>query len=633
MNDTINLETIMGAAGPLGEQVKALFDTLAPAFLVINGAGLALGIFILMYSIVAGVTQTAHEGQFMGKRFSSVWLPIRLVNGVALLIPVWGGMAAAQKIVLWFAAAMGIGLANLAADALTIPNPQFFIPGPTAQQLAQQEFIRQSCIAGMNIGYQGYAEIGDGVMPPREDMCGTVTWPVAGVDVDMSDGTIARKLLDARQKAFKGMSDKLQKIAEADYRQGLDASELKAQIEMAAQEYSLAMKVAGGEFAQHNDQALQQKPNFIEFGFNGSFSAMKQQQIAAAIAALPQVGDTVDANQSAFADMSPVKCEGCPLPTWWDMRHSLSYRLGIDLVTTGGVPPLVAPGPTNISAGSAASPHAKTDGDSFTQKIFGKVFDGIKEWAANWALGGASNPILYAQSLGQNLLNAIGIAGVVAIGLAMVPAIGTPVMPMFLSIAIPLSALAIALASYAPLIPSILWLMALVSWIVLILEGLLGSVLWALIHLEPEGEGMGNRTQRGYLFLADLFFRPAFLVIAFAAANIILIFVAGLSNGFFVKALSGYEIGGLGSFVGLLGALGVYVMVLVGLVSRVYAQCLSIPDQIMLWLGGMGTSPSVSHTDAHSVSGQQVGDAARGLSNVRTTPKTKPDAGTDTKVS
>lgn len=622
----------MGAAGPLGEQIRALFDSLAPAFLVINGAGLALGIFILMYSIVAGVTQTANEGQFLGKRFSSIWMPIRMVTGAALLVPIFGGMAAAQKIVLWFAV-VGVGLANLAADALTIPNPQFFVSGPVAQQLAQKEFIRQSCIAGMNIGYQGYAEIGD-VMPPRDDMCGAVTWPSAGVDVDMSDGTIARKLLDARQKAFKGMSDKLQKIAEADYRrQSLDASQLKAQIEMAAQEYSLAMKAAGGEFAQHNDQASQQKPNFIEFGFNGSFSAMKQQQIAAAIASLPQVGDTVDANQSAYADISPVKCEGCPLPTWWDMRHSLSYRLGIDLITTGGVPPLVSPGPTNISAGSAASPHAEADGDSFTQKIFGKLGDGIKEWAANWALGGASNPILYAQNLGQNLLNAIGIAGVVAIGLAMVPAIGTPVMPMFLSISIPLSAMAIALASYLPLIPSIMWLMSTVSWIVLMLECLLGSALWALIHFDPEGEGMGNRTQRGYLVLADLFFRPSFLVIAFAAANIILIFVAGLSNGFFVKSLSGYEVGGLGSLIGFLGELGVCAMVQLGLVSRVYAQCMAIPDQIMMWLGGMGTSPSVSHTDAHSVSGQQVGDAARGLSNVRPTPQTKPDAGTDTKIS
>jgi conjugal transfer/type IV secretion protein DotA/TraY len=634
MNDAINFETILGAAGPLGEQVKALlFDTLAPTLLVINGAGLALGIVILMYSIVAGVAQTAHEGQFMGKRFSSIWLPIRLVTGAALLIPAWGGIAAAQKIVLWFAV-MGIGLANLAADALTIPNPQFFIPGPTAQQLAQQEFIRQSCKVGINFGYQGLAGLipEGGYMAPREDICGAVTWPVADTDVDTSDGSPAGTLLQARQKTFKAMSDKLHKIAEADYIHRLEAEDLKAQIELAAQEYSLSMKSAGADLVQQKKQAQQQKPTFIEFGFIGSFSSIKQQQIATAIAALPKISGTQDADTSAYGEVSLMgkQCSDnyCP-PSWWDMRNSLSARLGIDL-TSGGKPPTLAH-LQNASAGSTSSPYTAADGDGLIRKLLGNV--SLKEWAANWATGGATSPILYAQNLGQNLLNIIGAAGAVAVILAMVPAFGTPVMPVFISVAIPLSAMAIALASYVPLIPSILWLMALVSWIVLILEGLLGSVLWALIHLDPEGEGMGSRAQRGYLFLADLFFRPAFLVVAFAAANIILIFVAGLSNGFFVKALSGYEIGGLGSLIGFLGALGVCVMVLVGLVSRVYAQCLSIPDQIMMWLGGMGTSPSVSHTDAHSVSGQQVGDAARGLSNVRPAPKTKPDAGTDTKVS
>lgn len=636
MNDTINFETIMGAAGPLGEQVKALFDTLAPAFLIINGAGLVLGIVILMYSIVAGVAQTAHEGQFMGKRFSSVWLPIRLVTGAALLIPVWGGMAAAQKIVLWFAI-MGIGLANLAADALTIPNPQFFIPGPAAQQLAQQEFIRQSCKTGINFGYEGLAALPDGgYIPPRDDICGSVTWPSAGVDVDTTAGSPAKMLLDARQKAFKAMSDKLQKIAEADYSNRLEAEDLKAQIELAAQEYSLSMKSVGADLAQQKDQAQQQKTNFIEFGFAGSFSSVKQQQIATAVAALPKISGSQDADTSAFSEesLSGKQCSNnyCP-PTWWDMRHSLSARLGIDL-TSGGKPPTLAH-LQNASAGSTSSPYSSSsasDGNEMIVKMFGKM--SLKEWAANWAMDGATNPILYAQSLGQNLLNIIGVAGGVAIILAMVPAFGTPVMPVFLSIAIPLSAMAIALASYVPLMPSIFWLMTLISWIVLILEGLLGSVLWALIHLDPEGEGMGNRTQRGYLLLADLFFRPAFLVIAFATANIILIFVAGLTNGFFAKTLADYEIGGLASLIGFGGAIGICILVLVSLVSRVYAQCLAVPDQIMTMLGGVGTGASVSHSDTNPVSGQPVAEAARGLSNIRSTPNLKPStAGTDTKVS
>lgn len=596
-----------------------------------------MGLAILIYALVSGVAQTAHEGQFLGKRFSSVWLPIRLLTGTLLLIPVWGGMAAAQKIVLWFAV-MGIGLGNLAADALTIPNVKFFVSGPVAQQLAQKEFIRQSCIAGLQFSYSSYASYmpDSGFMPPDETLCGNVTWPSPDVDEDTTTGAVAASL-EARKKAFSVMSDKLKKVAVEDYYQEYDAETLKSFISDAAAEYSSNMKSMGAELAkaENGSNATEQKSttNFIEFGFVGSFSAIKQQQISNAVSTLPQIASTEEANVSFYGDdfnRDPSICRSdlCPI-SWWKMRHSLSQRLGVDL-TSGGQPPLRAH-MTNSTAGGTGAPFQASDGDGLINKLFGKL--SVKEWAANWAVGGATNPILYAQNLGQNLINAIGIAGVVAVGLAMIPAIGTPVMPAFLSIAIPLSALAIALASYLPLIPSILWLMAIVSFIVLILEGLLGGVLWALIHLDPEGEGMGNRSQRGYLFLADLFFRPAFLVIAFAAANIILIFVAGVTNGLFVKSMGNYEVGGLGSLIGFLGALGVFVMVQVGLVGRVYAQSLAIPDQIMTWLGGISTSPSVTNADANPINGQQVGEAARGLSNIRTTAKQKPNAGTDTKVS
>ena len=69
----------------------------------INLALLAIGGLLLTYNIVAGLLQTAHEGEFLGRRWSSLWAPLRVLFAVALLIPVpgLGGYNVIQGGVAW----------------------------------------------------------------------------------------------------------------------------------------------------------------------------------------------------------------------------------------------------------------------------------------------------------------------------------------------------------------------------------------------------------------------------------------------------------------------------------------------------------------------------------------------------
>ena len=86
---------------PILEPIKAL-----------NSGALIVGGILAAYTILAGTVGTAHDGQMLGKKLSSVWVPIRYSIGTALVLPViGGGYCVIQLLVMWVIV-QGIGLAG-----------------------------------------------------------------------------------------------------------------------------------------------------------------------------------------------------------------------------------------------------------------------------------------------------------------------------------------------------------------------------------------------------------------------------------------------------------------------------------------------------------------------------------------
>ena len=56
-------------------------------FGVFNAAVLALGGIVVMYTLIVGTMNTAQEGQMLGQKWSSIWIPVRATIGLAFLIP------------------------------------------------------------------------------------------------------------------------------------------------------------------------------------------------------------------------------------------------------------------------------------------------------------------------------------------------------------------------------------------------------------------------------------------------------------------------------------------------------------------------------------------------------------------
>ena len=82
------------------ERTPTLFSRLIG---VMNLAVISVAGILFFYNVVVALLQTAHEGVLFGGRFSSLWVPLRILLAIALLLPVpgLGGYNLIQTSVAW----------------------------------------------------------------------------------------------------------------------------------------------------------------------------------------------------------------------------------------------------------------------------------------------------------------------------------------------------------------------------------------------------------------------------------------------------------------------------------------------------------------------------------------------------
>lgn len=128
-------------------------DLMGPLLGTFNAAVLTIGGLIAAYVMVVGTIQTAHDGEMLGKRWSSIWVPIRTALGVALAVPI-KGYCLAQIIVVWLAL-QGVGLADkvwtsfatgTVASGDLVMNPH----NPRVSGLAEQILASLVCVEAIN---------------------------------------------------------------------------------------------------------------------------------------------------------------------------------------------------------------------------------------------------------------------------------------------------------------------------------------------------------------------------------------------------------------------------------------------------------------------------------------------------
>lgn len=140
-----NLQTGQ-ADGVLGSMMK-----------VFNSAVLFLGMLFVGYTTVKGTVDSAHDGEILGKKMSSIWIPLRTVGGTALLLPLGSGYSLIQIGILWLAL-QGVGVADAVWKAAIeqinrdnmISRPMI----PDSRPLAANILKFEVCAAAMNKQFQ-----------------------------------------------------------------------------------------------------------------------------------------------------------------------------------------------------------------------------------------------------------------------------------------------------------------------------------------------------------------------------------------------------------------------------------------------------------------------------------------------
>ena len=168
---------------------------------------------------------------------------------------------------------------------------------------------------------------------------------------------------------------------------------------------------------------------------------------------------------------------------------------------------------------------------------------------------------------------------------------------------------------YIPMIPFIHWWGGITQYVVSVFEGLAASPLWAFAHLDAEGEGMGQKAERGYLFLMNVLFRPALMVIGFVLAAAVVTPLGSVLVYLFVQAMANAQGNSVTGVASVIGYLIIFFVMMSTLVGTIFNAITVLPDQIIGWVGhvtGMEIGKQVEgRVNAMFVGGSRtVGSAA-----------------------
>lgn len=160
---------IFGSVGnlisPGGQGGATVLNIVGTMMNYLNTLGLTVGAFLLVYIIVVGLLRTAAEGEFLGKSWSSVWVPIRMLMGIAGLFPI-GAYSALQVMMMWIVV-QGVGAGDtLWTTALnyinTMGSPLATVSISSLSTQQNMEYLFQSLICQASAKEKSNAQVTNG---------------------------------------------------------------------------------------------------------------------------------------------------------------------------------------------------------------------------------------------------------------------------------------------------------------------------------------------------------------------------------------------------------------------------------------------------------------------------------------
>ena len=151
---------------------------------------------------------------------------------------------------------------------------------------------------------------------------------------------------------------------------------------------------------------------------------------------------------------------------------------------------------------------------------------------------------------------------------------------------VPAFVLGLMFGVYIPFIPFLTWFAALIAYFASVIEGLVAAQVWGFSHIEAEGEGMGQKAGRGYVFALNLLLRPPLMIVGFFFGSAISVLLGTVFFQLFTPAFANVQGDTMTGLLIQFGALCVVMITIVTLVQSCFNLIFEVPDRVIGWLGG-----------------------------------------------
>lgn len=578
-----------GLGGPQGAEL------MLEIFSVFNLVALAIISALFIWVLSIAVAGTAHEGTPFGKRYSSLWMPVRFVGAMGALAPIFKGLSLFQ-VALLACIGWSINLGNhvweLGVDYFVEHGGQLTIQAPS-QNVTQYAAVANGALESLTLQHYLQRRRGLAVTPGGEWGYGSDIFGRGGryrfrfngnagaISVECVDASDALCLgkRNAVQTAISSLTPVAAQLADPDT--PADAIDPLAL-------HRAANAVNADILAGLQDYARQGRLRSKLDAFRSTADGYGWFVAGASYWSISWINQETRAAMYAGLEYEPPEWTRSE---WLGMTHGFADADAVRERVENYVKSAHA---ARRGVPAALSQPSVTDETGWFGKVLGTIRATINNTIAGSiipeavALLSRHDPIMALSSVGDYLIGA-GWALVTALGAATffsADAAGSIVSFALFAGVMPLILFGLALAYYLPAIPFIRWISALAGWVLLIVESLVAAPLWICAHALPEGEGAaGQHGRRGYLLFLGVILRPPLMVAGFFGA-VILMNVLGrlLGQGFeiLVSGAAQTKMLGVTGTISMVVILGIIVMMLA---NKFFSLIHYLPEHVTGWIG------------------------------------------------
>lgn len=626
------LSQIFGGLTPLAGD-----DAFKSAITTFNGAVLIVGGILATYTLLAGTLGTAHDGEMLGKKFSSVWIPIRYALGTALVLPVLnGGYCVMQQLVMW-CILQGVGLANTVWIAY-LQSPTLMAPVTMTTSHKQEVLVFARNVALAQICTQANAivlnegntagglidKISKSVMTfdykvaystdgtkayfgdqhgklaaISKSACGDANLPKKPVQTINQNGAASGGKLGDISSAFQLADISPVYQAHIDQSKKLitdmgvlaktavtnDAAFPDSEVKKAADAYVVAIENVANNYTSGNKNPFKgivdasQTQGWILAGAWFTKLAMVNQNLSDAVNSVPTASFTWQLG-SGFKFLDAVQ------PKISAARSEILEAMNVSV-------------PDSDSDEKDSAQGKQTQNSGVWSRIIQSVVEVFTGLDLEKLQSTDKHPVLVLQDAGNRMISAWATAAtalmttLAIIGGVQVFGTGfnaTPLILTFIGFAfVPIAGLVtlgFTLAYLLPNLPFLMWIGIVLGWLIMCVEAILAAPLWAVMHLHPNGDDLTGRGGNGYMLLLGLLLRPALTIFGLIAALVLTEIMGEFVNKIFFAVFFSGTGTGLITILSVVFCMTVYTSAMVQLFRKTFSLMHVIPDQLMRWIGG-----------------------------------------------